>query len=727
VDVSLAEHIRIANDGEWIRVLGVPIGNRFDKGEPWGPTIEKIEKAVARWKKLNPTFKGKRLIIQAMVGGMSQYRTATQGMPAKALKEIRHIIRDFIWDNKRPLINEATLQLPRSQGGLGILDPVARNEAIDMERLRRYLNFGPDRATWAYIVDATINVLHPDKRGLAKRKNTFIQKWSVPTSGRGWGKNLPHSVIRMLQVADKYNAQVEALRFSESTLGLFPAWEHIGKFRSIRTSGTAECLFETHEVRTLADLVRMTARLSRTTKPNKHSRVCTCTCHECRSDRENGCAKPWKCAEEARSMLWNINPKMNRREMREQDNLSLTKNRKAKNRRNLRRRKNIIFDPSVTVDGGLRESIRIFVDPFRSADFPPARPQKPARGITARDRKVVVFTDGSSIGNGSADAKCGAGVWFGEGDERNISKRPPTSEQTNQAGEIAAVILAAQSVPPFTKLVIKSDSLTTIEGLTTHLPHWEDKGWIGVKNSDLLKVAAYNLRRRSAPTIFQWVKGHSGLAGNDGTDALAGQAAMRNKPDEMDLRIPAEYNLTGTKLRALTQALAYKEIRRRKYTEPRKATVANIEKVQSSIKEYSGLTPTAENIWKASDHADLRPPIRQFIFRSIHGIHKIGDYWKNIPGYSQRMKCAVCGAHESLSHALLECQDESRREIWDIAKSYWDSSKYKWPTLNEGTILGVGLLNASPIVRESETDTPDKKAHSGASRLLRILISESVC
>jgi exonuclease III len=134
-DTALAEHIRIARDGEWVRVLGAPIGNHFDEGDPWGPTIEKIEKVVNRWKKLHPTYKGKRMITQAMVGGMTQYRTATQGMPARALKEIRRIIRDFIWDNKRPLVNEETLQLPISQGGLAILDPVARNEAIDMERL----------------------------------------------------------------------------------------------------------------------------------------------------------------------------------------------------------------------------------------------------------------------------------------------------------------------------------------------------------------------------------------------------------------------------------------------------------------------------------------------------------------------------------------------------------------------------------------------------------------
>jgi ribonuclease HI/exonuclease III len=727
-DTELAEHIRIAQDGDWVRVLGAPIGNHFDEGEAWGPTIEKIEKVVDRWKKLHPTYKGKRMIIQAMVGGMSQYRTATQGMPVKALKEIRRITRDFIWDNKRPLVNEETLQLPISEGGLGILDPVARNEAIDMERLRRYLNFGPDRATWAYVVDATINLLHPKEGRRAQRQNTFIQNWSVPISGRGWGRKLPSSVVRMLQVADKYNAQVEALRFSESTLGAFPAWHHVGKFQNTKKTKTEACLYHVHGVRTLADLIRTSKRLTRTTEPNKHSHIRTCSCTECKTDRENGCERPWSCAEEAKRMVGNIKPKMNNQEARIADGLSLTPNRKAKNRRNLRKRHGVIFDPSVTVDGGLRESIRIFVDPFRSADMPPARPQRPPGGITARDRRIVVFTDGSSIGNGTAEAKCGSGVWFGEGDSRNKSVRPPTKEQTNQTGEIAAIILAVQSVPPFTPLKIKSDSLTTIEGLTSHLPTWEDRGWIGVENSELLKVAAYNLRNRSAPTTFQWVKGHAGILGNEGADALAGEAAERDDVDEMDLKIPPEYNLSGAKLSALTQALAYRGIRRSKYTPPRTQTAECIKRVQEAIKAHSGLRPTPECIWKSKEHNDLRPQIRQFLFKSLHGIHKIGNYWKHIPGYTHCAKCAMCGAHETLSHALFECTDESRRLVWSLAEEAWDPSKYKWPSMDEGTVLGVGMLTAEPVNDDVEGPSPahGRAKRSGASRRLRILISESM-
>ena len=45
-----------------------------------------------------------------------------------------------------------------------------------------------------------------------------------------------------------------------------------------------------------------------------------------------------------------------------------------------------------------------------------------------------VFTDGACSNNGRKNAKAGIGVYFGENDERNISKRI-TGKQTNNTAE----------------------------------------------------------------------------------------------------------------------------------------------------------------------------------------------------------------------------------------------------------------------------------------------------
>jgi ribonuclease HI len=312
-------------------------------------------------------------------------------------------------------------------------------------------------------------------------------------------------------------------------------------------------------------------------------------------------------------------------------------------------------------------------------------------------------------------------------DERNISIRPPTSDQSNQVGEIAAVILAAQATPNFVRLEIRSDSLTTIEGLTKHLKDWEDIGWIGVKNSDLLKVAAYQLRKRSAPTYFQWVKGHSGDRGNDGADALAGRAANRLEKDEMDLEIPAEYRLTGARLDKMTQALAYRAIRsRKKAPKARVRTNTNLEETRTAIKEYTGTSPTNEGMWKSMRHKDLRLPIRQFLYKMMHSIHKVGKYWTSIPGYEERGKCRECGAIETMEHILLVCETERRQTVWRLAEETWADEEHKWPDLREGIIMGCGMLSATKSDHNTEPGEQTRTGQSaGQSRLLRILVSES--
>jgi hypothetical protein len=70
--------------------------------------------------------------------------------------------------------------------------------------------------------------------------------------------------------------------------------------------------------------------------------------------------------------------------------------------------------------------------------------------------------------------------------------------QSNQIGELVAVIAAAETTPGNWALEIITDSKYVIEGLTNYLRSWEDNGWIGIQNAHLFKRAAYLLKRRSA-------------------------------------------------------------------------------------------------------------------------------------------------------------------------------------------------------------------------------------
>ena len=73
----------------------------------------------------------------------------------------------------------------------------------------------------------------------------------------------------------------------------------------------------------------------------------------------------------------------------------------------------------------------------------------------------MVYTDGACVNNGKPDARAGYGVYFGKGDERNVSERYK-GPQTNNVAEILAIIRALtilkEEIEGGRKVKIYSDS-----------------------------------------------------------------------------------------------------------------------------------------------------------------------------------------------------------------------------------------------------------------------------
>ena len=172
----LTNRIHIAKDGESIRMLGAWIGNQANNDTPWETIIDKINGNLVKWKRLHPTLNGRKQIIQAVVGGHTQFLTNAQGMPTHIESAIKKIVSGFMWDNNSsPRIANDTLCRPIHQGGLNLLDITTRNEAIDIIWLKKYLNFSSSRPTWAAITDIIVQELAP-KRGLDEIEYTpFLQ------------------------------------------------------------------------------------------------------------------------------------------------------------------------------------------------------------------------------------------------------------------------------------------------------------------------------------------------------------------------------------------------------------------------------------------------------------------------------------------------------------------------------------------------------------------------
>ena len=143
-----------------------------------------------------------------------------------------------------------------------------------------------------------------------------------------------------------------------------------------------------------------------------------------------------------------------------------------------------------------------------------------------------VYTDGACSKNGMRGASAGIGVYFGEGDARNVSKRLP-GKQTNNVAELTAIISAfpfiESDIRGGKRITIVTDSEYSIKCASSYGERCAKKGWIDdIPNKELVRQI-YTLYSREPNIRFIHVKAHTGLSdihsvGNHHADRLATDA-----------------------------------------------------------------------------------------------------------------------------------------------------------------------------------------------------------
>ena len=150
-----------------------------------------------------------------------------------------------------------------------------------------------------------------------------------------------------------------------------------------------------------------------------------------------------------------------------------------------------------------------------------------------------------------------------------------------------------------------------IDGLTKRLPMWEDRGWIGVQNSKLLKKAAAELRMRGGDTNFRWAKGKEpGLV-----SALRNAEEGLRKPHaiNLDLAILVNFEVAGAKLNTMTQALLYQGVLEREKGPQRRGTTICLDMTRHAVKDVSGFLPSDSKIWYSLRNKDISRNIHAFM------------------------------------------------------------------------------------------------------------------
>lgn len=159
------------------------------------------------------------------------------------------------------------------------------------------------------------------------------------------------------------------------------------------------------------------------------------------------------------------------------------------------------------------------------------------------------------------------------------------------------------------------------------------------------------------------------------------------------------------------------------HLEYNRSTLSLLDITRYAVESVSSSLETDGAIWQGCRHRDISKKVQMFLYKSLNNAYRIGDFWSQIPTYEHRARCRLCqGEVDSMEHILTHCNDPVRKIIWDLAKNTWPTKHGPWPMPHIGLILGCGTISLPR--RPNENDT-NNKTMTGASRLLRILISES--
>ena len=112
-------------------------------------------------------MEGRKIIVQTVIGSMTQYLAQVQGMPKVIENMLTNRAKEFLWENKKFYpVNLQMLYSPIENGGRALLDIKSRNKVIRIIWLKKYLVFTDNRSHWAFIADCCNGAGPEDRPGL---------------------------------------------------------------------------------------------------------------------------------------------------------------------------------------------------------------------------------------------------------------------------------------------------------------------------------------------------------------------------------------------------------------------------------------------------------------------------------------------------------------------------------------------------------------------------------
>ena len=135
----------------------------------WATCVDRLQRTLQLWQRRDLTLLGRITVIKTLACSQLWYLASVIPITDTVAKSAEQAIFRFLWKGKdRGLINRAATLLPRSQGGLAMIDLRSMLRALQFSFLRRLLDTSD--AKWKHYVNHQL------------RETPFSRTWGLRTS-----------------------------------------------------------------------------------------------------------------------------------------------------------------------------------------------------------------------------------------------------------------------------------------------------------------------------------------------------------------------------------------------------------------------------------------------------------------------------------------------------------------------------------------------------------------
>lgn len=120
---------------KWVtkmKILGVWYTNGLANVDPdnWQSKLNKLEKNLNIWKTRSLSFVGKALIINVLGANKFWFLARVLPTPEWVISRFKSLVFAFLWNSEMETVSRQTLLAPVEDGGLGIIDFLAKSKAL---------------------------------------------------------------------------------------------------------------------------------------------------------------------------------------------------------------------------------------------------------------------------------------------------------------------------------------------------------------------------------------------------------------------------------------------------------------------------------------------------------------------------------------------------------------------------------------------------------------------